>query len=163
MKKILLFFTVLGPNLVHADNDLTEVVSRGKEHAVYQAIVQGKSTQHNKLNKAKKASSPFNANAKIGQNGESFLHAMVISRKIRKQTFDQLQTLGVDVNQQDTEGRTPLHYVAATCDYRFAELLLHAGASTDIQDNQNRIAAALIAQCHWPEEEEFLQQLLKHS
>lgn len=45
--------------------------------------------------------------------------------------------VGKDVNMQDAEGRTPLHYAAAHNHTRVAKVLTDAGANTEVSDTKD--------------------------
>lgn len=48
--------------------------------------------------------------------------------------------VGKDVNMQDAEGRTPLHYAAAHNHTRVAKMLTDAGANTEVADAKDNTA-----------------------
>ena len=48
--------------------------------------------------------------------------------------------VGKDVNMQDAEGRTPLHYAAAHNHTRVAKMLTDAGANTEMADDKDNTA-----------------------
>jgi ankyrin repeat protein len=48
--------------------------------------------------------------------------------------------VGKDVNMQDAEGRTPLHYAAAHDNTRIAQALVDAGADLEVTDTKNNTA-----------------------
>lgn len=67
----------------------------------------------------------------LGENRESLLHLAVISKPRMRALLQHLSDhpdVDLDVDARDSQGRTPLHYAAVTCNADVMELLIQYGA-----------------------------------
>ncbi len=78
-----------------------------------------------------------NPNKQLGPHGQACLHAAASSQDVAM--FAYLVSLGAALDQQDSLGRTPLHYAVLTCNLTFTMFLLQAGAQSHLQDNEGKL------------------------
>jgi ankyrin repeat protein len=63
--------------------------------------------------------------------------------EFRRKTIIKLIKLGVDINQSDEKGWTPLHYAVDKCDLKLVNLLLEYGADKSLVNNDGLNASQL--------------------
>jgi len=64
--------------------------------------------------------------------GQNLLHEAIASKKYS--IAEKLISLGIDVNHQDNNGQTPLHYSAIHGDRKVAKIILENRGMLDIED-----------------------------
>lgn len=89
--------------------------------------------EFNQLENLKKIVNESNVNLFVNEFGQNLLHEAIAQNS--REVVHYLLYCNIDVNKEDKEGKTPLHYSAAHNNFEFSKLLLeHQSIQKDKKD-----------------------------
>ena len=127
--------------LTHPTFDALEMMEYGEEDQLAKLITDGRISDINQMN----------------EKGESLLHLAVLANS--KNLAEALLLKGVNINEQDLAGNTPLLYALKTCNTGFAGWLIKKGANSKLPDLRGETPYAVCMRRNYRDLTQQLQKL----